>query len=104
MKRTTRACGITSKTRNIVYERDGGRCVICGSYQNLQTAHFIPRSLLGLGIPQNLVMLCMRCHFEYDNGAYRKELYAQIRGYLKAQYSDWDERTLTYKKYGGKNG
>lgn len=102
MKRTTRACSITARTRAQVYERDGGRCIFCGSVHALQTAHYIPRSLLGLGIPENLAMLCMRCHDEYDNGAYHKVLKQQFREYLKGQYKDWDENQLVYKKYGGK--
>lgn len=47
-------------------------------------------------------MLCMRCHDEYDNGAYHKVLKQQFREYLKGQYKDWDENQLVYKKYGGK--
>ena len=35
--------------------------------------HFIRRSQNGLGIEENVVTGCLKCHAEYDDGKYRKE-------------------------------
>ena len=53
----------------------------------------------GLGIEQNVVTLCMKCHNDYDNGNYRKELGNYIAKYLKMVYgATWDESKLVYNK------
>ena len=62
----TKALSITPKVKKTVYERDGGRCVLCGSPHGLPEAHYIPRSRGGLGIPENIVTLCRNCHRELD--------------------------------------
>ena len=46
----------------IVLERDGWRCQICGSAENLQVHHIVPRSRLGGDIETNLITLCVKCH------------------------------------------
>lgn len=94
----TKACKIQPGVREAVYERDG-HCIICGSNEGIPNAHFIPRSHGGLGIEENIVTLCPRCHFEYDNGAYRNEYRTLIRSYLKAKYPEWDEKKLVYGKW-----
>jgi 5-methylcytosine-specific restriction endonuclease McrA len=95
----SRACDISPKVRKEVMERDGGKCIICGSTSCLQIAHFIPRSRLGLGIPQNLAVLCVRCHGDFDNGKSHKEIQKLFREHLQASYEDWDERELIYSKW-----
>lgn len=99
MHRMTKACKITEVVREIVYERDNERCIICGSNKGLPNAHFIPRSHGGLGVEENIVTLCPTCHYEYDNGNYRKEYRILIRNYLKTKYPDWDEQKLYYSKW-----
>lgn len=99
MHRMTKACKITAVVREIVYQRDNERCIICGSNQGLPNAHYIPRSHGGLGVEENIVTLCPRCHFEYDNGNYRKEYGILIRNYLKAKYPDWGEKKLIYGRW-----
>lgn len=83
------ACDITPATRQTVSERDGC-CIICGTRYMLQTAHYIPRSQLGLGIKENLVMLCAECHRKFDNGDKREEYGETIKEYLKGWYPDID--------------
>lgn len=83
---------ITPKVRKEVYERDRW-CVLCGTPYNLQCAHFISRGSGGLGIPQNLVMLCIKCHRDYDQSGHRKEIREQIKNYLSRFY-EIDERKL----------
>ena len=45
-----------------VLERDGWRCQVCGSMQNLQVHHLKFRSQSGGDVEQNLITLCAKCH------------------------------------------
>lgn len=96
----SRACDISPGVRKAVMQRDGERCILCGRRQGLQIAHYISRARLGLGIPENLVTLCVQCHFDYDNGKYHREYKKRIEDYLKVQYPEWDNKKLTYTKGG----
>lgn len=50
-----------------VYKRDGGRCVFCGSTQNLQLDHIIPFSKGGATTLDNMQLLCQKCNIEKSN-------------------------------------
>lgn len=50
-----------------VYKRDGGRCVYCGSVENLQLDHIIPFSKGGATTLENLQLLCQKCNLEKSN-------------------------------------
>ena len=97
MNKRTKALQIPIKVKRIVYERDGGRCVLCGAPGD-PVAHFISRAQGGLGVEQNVVTLCCRCHREYDQGTARKTIRSQIWEYLKSKYKGWNEKNLTYSK------
>jgi 5-methylcytosine-specific restriction endonuclease McrA len=45
-----------------ILERDGWRCQVCGSMQNLQVHHLKFRSRSGGDEEQNLITLCAGCH------------------------------------------
>ena len=45
-----------------VLKRDGWRCQVCGSMQNLQVHHLKFRSQSGSDVEQNLITLCADCH------------------------------------------
>jgi 5-methylcytosine-specific restriction endonuclease McrA len=45
-----------------ILERDGWRCQVCGSMQNLQVHHLKLRSRSGSDEEQNLITLCVQCH------------------------------------------
>ena len=102
----TKATDISARVKKIVWERDSGRCVVCGSCRNVMpNAHYIPRSSGGLGIEQNIVTLCTsltpnRCHDRFDFGtrAEREAIRTKIRAYLKSIYPDWDEKNLIYRR------
>ncbi len=94
----TKACDISQKVRQAVYERDGGRSVISG-LRGIPNAHYIPRSLGGLGIEQNIVTLTLEEHHDFDNGDKHKEYKAKIKAYLMSKYPDWDESKLIYRRY-----
>ena len=90
-----------------MWERDNGRCVVCGNGINVMpNAHYIPRSKGGLGIEENIVTLCTnftptQCHYRFDNGTAeeRAELGEIIKNNLMSKYPDWDESKLTYNKW-----
>lgn len=97
--RRSKACDITQSVKKKVWERDGGRCILCGSPYAMPNAHYISRAHSGLGIEQNVVTLCQDCHFKYDNTTGRNVYREIIKGYLIGKYFDWDESKLTYKKF-----
>jgi hypothetical protein len=51
----------------LVWQRDHGRCVKCGSNIEIQFDHIIPFSLGGASTPENLQILCGRCNRAKSN-------------------------------------
>lgn len=103
--RRAKALDIPKHVKEIVWERDGGACVLCGRTDScLPSAHYISRGQAGLGIEQNIVTLCTDfaggCHSKYDNGTLeeRNAIGAQLREYLRLHYPDWDEDELIYRR------
>lgn len=99
MSKMSKACDILPKVRQEVLERDNHCCIVCGKNHGLQIAHYISRARGGLGIPQNLAVMCVSCHIAMDNGKYHKELQKFFREHLQAHYPEWDEKDLIYKKW-----
>ena len=93
-----KACDITKKVKDRVWERDGGRCIICGSPYAMPNSHFIRRSQNGKGVEENIVTMCQRCHSMYDQGADRKAIATYTEQYLRSKYPDWNPEKLIYKK------
>lgn len=100
MHKQTKACNISQKVKAKVWERDLHKCVLCESHLAMPNAHYIARSHGGLGVEENIITLCLRCHDEFDNSPKRPIIKEQIKAYLKSKYPDWDESKLTYAKYG----
>jgi hypothetical protein len=50
-----------------VWNRDGGRCIKCGSKENLEFDHIIPVSKGGATTYRNLQLLCKNCNLEKSN-------------------------------------
>ena len=101
MHRETKATKISGETKQIVWKRDAGRCVLCGSISAGPHCHYIRRSQGGMGIEQNIWTGCNGCHEKFDSEASDGELHGIIKSYLKSWYENWDENQLIYKKYGG---
>ena len=93
-----KACDITKKVKDIVWLRDGGRCIICGSGCAMPNSHYIRRSQGGLGIEENIVTMCQHCHREYDQGSGRQAIAAYTEQYLRSKYPNWNPEKLIYKK------
>lgn len=98
MSNWTKATGIPSAARKAVFERDGGRCIFCGSAHGLQAAHIVPRSRGGMGRKENLVTLCWRCHSEMDSTTKREEMQRECINYLLGFYPKWDENDMIYRR------
>lgn len=98
MHKRTKALSISKKVKEIVFDRDGGHCVLCKKRGD-PVAHYISRAQGGLGIEQNIVTLCAACHAAYDNSDQRPFLREHIREYLERKYPDFTDDMRVYKKY-----
>lgn len=74
---------VTEATYNAVYERDKGRCRLCGKSQYLQLHHINGRGKDLTNNIDNCIMLCSYCHLDIvhkENKKYRKILNKIIKG------------------------
>lgn len=94
----TKALDISQKVKEAVWERDRGRCILCGSSRAMPNAHYISRAQGGLGIEQNIVTLCFDCHRRTDQSTERQELLSSIRRYLDRHYPDFKDENRRYRK------
>ena len=98
MKSTrSKACDIPQRVKSEVWERDKHRCVVCGSPYAMPNAHFRSRANSGIGVAKNIVTLCFKCHYNYDQTPKRQQYKAFIENYLKSKYIDWSEDDIIYK-------
>lgn len=58
---------IPKEVVDTVWNRDGGKCVCCGSTENLHLDHIIPFSKGGATNVENLQLLCQKCNLEKSN-------------------------------------
>ena len=99
MKNTrSKACDIPQRVKSEVWERDKHRCVVCGSPYAMPNAHFRSRANSGMGVAKNIVTLCFKCHYNYDQTPKRQQYKTFIENYLKSKYIDWSEDDIIYKK------
>ncbi len=101
----TKATDIPTALKKKVWERDNHRCIFCHTPVpwNCANSHYIKRSQLGLGIEENIMTNCERCHELFERSPKRKQMKEQAKKYLISLYSDWNEKELVYKKYQGGN-
>lgn len=91
---------IPESVKKSVWNRDGGRCVICGStYTAAPNTYYIPPSSLGRKVEENIVTMCLTCRCDYDQSAKRPYYAALVRQYLKLCYPNWDEGKLTHHNF-----
>ncbi len=98
----TKATEIPKLVKMIVWERDNCKCIFCGKYVewNFANSHYIKRSHNGLGIEQNIMTNCDRCHKLFEESTYREKMKDYAKGYLMTKYETWNEEMLVYKKRG----
>lgn len=114
MNKRTKALQYTKETAYKVAERDNHECIFCKMGYHLQgknlsglgsivydIAHFINKSQGGLGIEENLVLLCRFHHNLLDNGnkGLRPEMLSIMEEYLKSLYIGWNKDKLVYRKW-----
>ncbi len=58
---------IPQEVMDKVWNRDGGKCVKCGSQENLEFDHIIPLSKGGATTYRNMQLLCKKCNLEKTN-------------------------------------
>lgn len=106
MRKDTKARDFSRKVKEQIAQRDSYDgwpcCVRCGAAAPAplawSNAHFISRAQGGLGVPENGLTLCPRCHREYDQSTQREELRDYFREYLMDKHPGWDESALYYRK------
>ena len=58
---------IPQNVKDQVWNRDGGKCVECGSKERLEFDHIIPHSKGGADTYRNLQLLCQSCNGKKSN-------------------------------------
>lgn len=53
---------ISEDVKAVVWRRDGGKCIKCGSQEKLEFDHIIPHSKGGSDTARNLQLLCEKCN------------------------------------------
>ena len=61
-KQKTKSRRITQGVKDKVWNRDGGKCVECGSNEKLEFDHIIPHSKGGANTYRNIQLLCEPCN------------------------------------------
>ena len=107
MSDRTKSLSIPREVKRAVAARDSVDgwpcCILCGrpaptdAPLAFSCAHYISRAQGGLGIEENILTLCPRCHREFD-GVKRKELRPILTRHLKENYENWNEKNLTYQR------
>jgi hypothetical protein len=58
---------IPQEIQDKVWNRDGGKCIKCGSNEKLEFDHIIPFSKGGANTYRNLQLLCEKCNRQKSN-------------------------------------
>ena len=114
MHRMTKATAIPAKVKAAVALRDSDNgpatCIICGEPGGPHS-HVVRRSQGGMGVELNIVTLCNKCHYAFDEGLFlnrlrslgfnsQEDIKRYIVDYLKGFYPDWTPDSVTYRKWG----
>ena len=71
------------KEDRVVYRREKGRCLLCGSHHVDLPHHIIYKSHGGIDDRKNMVLLCRKCHtmVHSDEPRWREYLLDRMRGH-----------------------
>lgn len=97
MSRQRRKKAVTPKVRREVMERDRGQCIFCTTVDSPTMAHYISRAQGGLGIKENLAVVCIICHHKLDHTPQREEYKAVFKAYLDRKYPGFPDDERIYK-------
>lgn len=91
--RRSQATDISKSVKDKVWDRDCHRCIFCGSPSARPEAHIVPRSAGGVGVEQNIITVCRRCHMLLDQSTKRPKMLKQAKHYIEHIYGkiDWSE-------------
>lgn len=97
----TKATEISKQVKMKVWERDQHRCIFCKKIVSWEYAnsHYIKRSQLGLGIEENIMTNCARCHNLFEESIHREKMKEFAKQHFISKYDKWNEEMLIYKKY-----
>ena len=113
MHRMTKFTAIPAKVKAAVATGvciNGPATCILGGAPGAPNAHIIRRSQGGMGVEQNIVSLCGRCHYAFDEGLFiggleqfgftsQSDIREYIIDYIKGFYPDWTPESVTYRKW-----
>lgn len=98
MNKRTKALDIPKRVKDAVWQRDQHRCILCQSTQAMPNAHVVSRAQGGLGVEQNIVTLCQKCHRALDQSIHRKYLMQEVYAYMRAKYPGWEPGLQSIQK------
>ena len=58
---------ISGKVKSFIFERDNGKCIYCGSFENLEFDHIIPASKGGSNTERNIQLVCKKHNLQKFN-------------------------------------
>ena len=95
--RRSKACDIPKSVKDKVWARDDQKCIVCGNPYAMPSCHYLSRSQGGMGVEKNVITLCQRCHYNYDQTTQRPIYKEYIKKYLQSKYENWSEEDLYYR-------
>lgn len=93
----SQATDISKAVKDAVWERDGKRCIFCGSSRARPEAHVLSRQKGGRGVEKNIITVCRMCHRMLDQSSQRKVMLNKAKHYLFRIYGEFDEEEVKYK-------
>ncbi len=79
-----------SDIRTAIFNRDGNRCVYCGSEQDLHLDHVMPKSIFPWHDIYNIVTACKKCNYKKGKRILMEPHLSSIMAYLKTANRRFD--------------
>lgn len=93
---------VTTKIRNLVYERDNFQCVHCGTMQGLSIQHRAGKGMGGSKLmdgPENLATMCLRSNQMLESDA-EFAAHGRLMGWKLNRYQSPHEVPIWYQPEG----